>query len=65
MFVLLIRCTTEHSCFAECSGKPRKYLAKSLLSVTLGKEVSKNCRSAMASVPSTFCQVLDKEKSSS
>jgi hypothetical protein len=71
--------TTENSFFAEClkhPAKPGKYSAMALPSVTLGKEVSINYTSAMASLSSTFClaldkdfvechSVLDKEKSSS
>jgi hypothetical protein len=55
--------TTGHNCFVECfrhSAKPKKHSADSLPSVTLGKEVSANCTSAMASLSSTFCRSLDK-----
>jgi hypothetical protein len=62
--------TTRNNCFVEClkhSTKPRKYSAKALLSVTLGKEGSTIYTSAIASLSSTFyaeCHsVLDKEKS--
>lgn len=60
--------TTRHNCFAECfrhSVEPRKHSAKSLPSVTLDKEVSTNCTSATASLSSTFCRALSKEKSPS
>jgi hypothetical protein len=44
-------CTTGTTCFAVIG----KQLANSLPSVTLDKEVSTNCTSAMASLLSTFC----------
>jgi hypothetical protein len=56
--------TTGHSSFAEClrhSAKAILHLAKALPSVTLGKERSANCTSAIASLPSTFCRALGKE----
>jgi hypothetical protein len=60
--------TTGHSSFAEClrhSAKAILYSAKALPSVTLDKERSANCTSATASLPSTFCRALGKEKSPS
>jgi hypothetical protein len=60
--------TTGHSSFADClrhSAKHIKHSANTLPSVTLGKKRSANCTSATVSLPSTFCRVLGKEKSSS
>jgi hypothetical protein len=79
IFFLLSASTTGNSFVSEClkhSAKPGKHSVKALLSVTLGKESSANCTSAMTSLSSTFyrplgkdfaeCQlVLDKEKSPS
>jgi hypothetical protein len=59
---------SDTAAFAECfrhSAKPRKHSANPLPSVTLGKEVSANCTSAVASLSSTFCRALNKEKSRS
>jgi hypothetical protein len=50
--------------FVEClkhSVKPEKHSAKSLPSVTLGKESSANSTSTTASLPSTFYRALDKD----
>jgi hypothetical protein len=58
------QCTTGHSSFAEClrhSTKAILHSAKTLPSVTLGKERSANCTSATASLPSTFYRALGKE----
>jgi hypothetical protein len=55
--------TTRNSCFAKClkhSTKPKKHSANALLSLTLGKESSANCTSAMTSLLSTFYRALDK-----
>jgi hypothetical protein len=41
--------------------QPRKHLANTLPSVTLGKERSANCTSATTSLPSTLCRALGKE----
>jgi hypothetical protein len=52
------------SCFAEClkhSAKPEKHSEKALQSVTLDKENSTNCTSAMASLASTFYRTLGKD----
>jgi hypothetical protein len=60
--------TTGISFFAVCSKHTAKAIlhsAKALPSVTLGKERSANCTSATASLPSTFCRALGKEKSPS
>jgi hypothetical protein len=46
----------------DTAAKPRKHSANTLPSVTLGKERSANCTSATASLPSTFCRALGKEK---
>jgi hypothetical protein len=53
--------TTVIGRFTEClkhSAKPDKHSAKTLPSVTLGKESSANNTSATASLPSTFYQAL-------
>jgi hypothetical protein len=60
--------TTGISSFAVClkhTAKAILHSAKALPSVTLSKERSANCTSATASLPSTFCRALGKEKSSS
>lgn len=50
-----------YECFRHLTDKAQKTLGKVLPSVTLGKEVSTNCKSAAISLPSTFyrdfCQV--------
>jgi hypothetical protein len=59
---------TGISSFAVClrhTAKAILYSAKSLPSVTLDKERSANYTSATASLPSTFCRALGKEKSPS
>jgi hypothetical protein len=56
--------TTRIEGFAEClkhSAKPEKHSAKSLPSVTLGKESSTNSTSATTSLPSTFYRALSKD----
>jgi hypothetical protein len=53
----MIAFTTGIEYIAECL----KHSAKSLPSVTLGKEISANSTSATTSLPSTFYQALDKE----
>jgi hypothetical protein len=60
--------TTGISSFAVClkhTAKAILHSANALPSVTLGKERSTNCTSATASLPSTFCRALGKEKSPS
>jgi hypothetical protein len=47
------------------TAKTILHSAKALPSVTLDKERSANCTSATASLPSTFCRALGKEKSPS
>jgi hypothetical protein len=56
--------TTEIGCFAEClkhSAKPDKHSAKTLPSVTLGKESSANSTLATTSLSSTFYRALGKD----
>jgi hypothetical protein len=60
--------TTGISSFAVClrhTAKANLHSANALPSVTLGKERSVNCTSATASLPSTICRALGKEKSPS
>jgi hypothetical protein len=57
-----------NSSFAVClrhTAKTILHSTNALPSVTLGKERSVNCTSATASLPSTICRALGKEKSPS
>lgn len=58
---------SEQSLFVECHmhmEKPQSYSAKALPNVALGIEGLMNCLTAMTSLQSSFCYVLDKENSS-
>jgi hypothetical protein len=59
--LFVMRTIDKDSLFVECHYQHGKHSAKSLSSVTLGKESSANCTSATASLPSTFYRVLDKD----